>query len=384
MYRPPSSPVAYWNQLEASVDQIAHTSNAQPLLVGDFNVNVLDPPNSPQFTNLKDMCNSLGLRNVITTPTRLPSNSCLDLALVPKLLPAGVTLANTAVQSMNGVTDHCLISIQLRLASTTPYRPLLWHKTARKPPIHKLDPAKFGPDFVRSIQAKSTDDLTLNELTEFWTAAVHETLDKHCPLQTVSLTTHPQPPPWFTPELTQLLRQRKHLHRQWLKHRDERSRQAFRAARRSGTLLSRRLRAKYYTRQFLEFRRNPRAHWQVLNRLLGRNKLRQPLPVDTQSLTAVFSQQVSDPSRPIHIALPSGPQPETGFVGFKPVTVEQESYLLKKLNVWKSNGSDGIPASLLNRNVEYLASSLQSIFNESLNTGVFPSTLQGGPYLPCV
>lgn len=372
VYRPPSSTVSFWGQLEESIDQIAHSCKTQPLLLGDLNVNVLNPSQNPNYHHLKQLCDTVSLRNVITDPTRLPSNSCLDLALIPKLLPADVTLAGTGTQPMDGVTDHCLIFVSLHVSGPVYHRQLIWHKSVRKPAVREVDPGTFGPDLVQALNSKDTADLSLDSLTEIWTTTVHEMLDKYCPLHTVSLTTHPPPPPWSTPELTQLLRRRKHLHRKWKKHRDEHSRQEFRAVRRAGTLLSRRLRTSYYTKQFIAHQRNPRAHWQVLNRLLGRHKLLQPLPVTTGSLTSVFSQQVHDPTRPKVIDLPHGPLQEMNFDCFKPISVTQVERLLMKVNPWKAMGSDEIPPVLLKRNVEHLAGTLHVIFNESLQTGIFP------------
>ena len=187
--------------------------------------------------------------------------------------------------------------------------------------------------------------MTLDELTQHWTATLHATLEKHCPMKSVSNSTHPPPSPWMTPELRVLLLKRKHLHRKWRKHpNDKRLRQEFRAARRAGTLLNRRLREAYYICQFSSNAANAHAQWKVLNRLLGRHKLPATLPVDPSALTMVFEAQFTSPDSSTSASRrPAGPPIQRAFISFKPVSVNTISSMLRRLKTWKATGSDGLP-----------------------------------------
>ena len=203
IYRPPDSPVNFWNELEDEVDDISSFMDMLPLLhvLVDFDVNVLNPPNISNHNRLQDFRDNAGLRHVILSPTRLPSDTCIDLVLLPSHLP-------------------------------TIRRSLLTSRQIRKPSIRALEPNGFGPDFLQSLSSRDVSDMTQDELTQYWTATLHATFERHCPMKSVSNSTHPSPSPWMTPELRALLLKCKHLHRKWRKHpNDERLRQEFRAAR---------------------------------------------------------------------------------------------------------------------------------------------------------
>ena len=115
IYRPPDSPVNFWNELEDEVDDISSSMDMLPLLLGDFNVNVLNPPNISNHNRLQDFCDNAVFRNVIFSPTRLPSKTCIDLVLLTSLLPTGVTHSSPGVKSLDRLSDHCLISVSLHL-----------------------------------------------------------------------------------------------------------------------------------------------------------------------------------------------------------------------------------------------------------------------------
>ena len=164
-------------------------------------ISVQKKQNLPPFRALSAKAYNAGLRNVILSPTRLPSDTCIDLVLLPSHLP-------------------------------TIRRSLLTSRQIRKPSIRALEPNGFGPDFLQSLSSRDVSDMTQDELTQYWTATLHATFEKHCPMKSVSNSTHPPPSPWMTPELRALLLKCKHLHRKWRKHpNDERLRQEFRAAR---------------------------------------------------------------------------------------------------------------------------------------------------------
>ena len=150
IYRPPSTPVSFWHTLQHQVDDVLRQMHAQPILLGDFNVNVLKSQ-STNYTHLQQFCDSLSLRNVVNEPTRFLSNACLDLVLLPKAFAADMTFSNSCVFSMDSVTDHCLVTATL----TTPshnnlHRILSSHRMVRKPPLAKMDQEKFGQLFSRS------------------------------------------------------------------------------------------------------------------------------------------------------------------------------------------------------------------------------------------
>ena len=103
---------------------------------------------------------------------------------------------------------------------------------------------------------------SLNAYTDQWTTTVTEVMNLHAPIKrvTVSNCSKPKPQPWVTSDLKHLLQKRRHLHRKFLKNpSNQRLHQQYRAVRREGTLLNRRLKAEYMMKQFKSMKRNPRG-----------------------------------------------------------------------------------------------------------------------------
>ena len=158
--------------------------------------------------------------------------------------------------------------------------------------------------------------------------------------------------------------------------------QLYRAARREGTLLNKRLKNQYLVREFSDCRNDPRRQWKLLNKLLGRNTTPTPLKADVSSLTNFFGSVVSDPERPPSLQIPQGPRQLTSFANFTPVTTTEVSKLLKKISPFKSTGSDELPPLPLKICAEELAGPLCLIFNESLSLGSFPDIYKVASVFP--
>ena len=118
----------------------------------------------------------------------------------------------------------------------------------------------------------------------------------------------PKVQPWITPELQSLLRSRKYAHRRAMANPGNSALLwKYRHIRRQGTLLNRRLKIQYYVKLLRSNKSNPRQHWQVIKKITGMARTRQPVPVSCSQLSAFFSGTVSCPSRQT-LHLPVGPQ----------------------------------------------------------------------------
>ena len=148
--------------------------------------------------------------------------------------------------------------------------------------------------------------MSLDDIAAHLSTSIRSALDVHCPKTSVVRSTKPHPAPWVTPALRKLFHSRAHWHRASIRDpNNPMARQNFRAARRESTILNKRLRSEYFLNRFHVAKDNPRAHWRVLNSLLGRQKIPAPLPVATAQLTEQFSKVVqADAEESI---LPLGP-----------------------------------------------------------------------------
>ena len=110
-YRPPNAPVAFWNNLSASIE-LAKEGNVNDIIItGDFNS---DPHNNfRNYQKLTSLCSDFNLVNHISEPTRITptSESCLDL-FISNL---NDKIKEVSVSHPLGNSDHCVIELKVNL-----------------------------------------------------------------------------------------------------------------------------------------------------------------------------------------------------------------------------------------------------------------------------
>ena len=253
VYRPPASTVRFWDDFSARLDGVSRV-NPNVIVLGDMNTDVLRPDKSHYYRHLQELCSEHCLRNVVTVATRSPSDTCLDLLLIPVTLSCNTP----SVIHLNDVSDHHLLTLDI-------YSPRFRKPTANKVYVRKPNPHALDEEMCcthlceKLIEFPSAGNV--NEKTRLLTQSLTKTLNANAPVKCITLPTFtkPKPQPWVTPHLKQLLQQRIHLYRKTLKRpEDQLLLQQYRSIRRQGTLLNRHLKLEYLMNQFQSQRYNPR------------------------------------------------------------------------------------------------------------------------------
>ena len=216
-YRPPGQPVAFWETFSSAVDHVI-ARNDKTIILGDFNVDVLKKT-SPQYGHLRQHCQEFCLRNVVTQPTRLPSGTCLDIALCSDDLK---TSACHAI-ALHGITDHQLVLVKTVLPMTKPTRVV---RQLRKPPLWKLPSDECTDSMLdaltdsafRRVPPDGSPDV--NTMATSFSILCKSVLNEKSPVKqiTISARAKRKPQPWVSDQLRRLLERRKHLHAKVLKH----------------------------------------------------------------------------------------------------------------------------------------------------------------------
>ena len=380
VYRPPSSGTEFWEQYSAQLDGI-FVDSSDLLVLGDLNTDILQPTLHHNHHLLK-LCAEHQLQNIVHAPTRAPSNTCLDLALLNTTFP----LPNPTIIPMSDLTDHHLVCLDIVIPEWKP--PATQRtKVVRKPGIATINYSQFNADLNDMLEDSSSFS-TLDSQTCHLLTSIAAVTDTHAPPKQVRLPLcpKPKPQPWATPELRKLLQRRTTLHRRVLSQPGNMvlSKQQYRSVRREGTLLSRRLKSRFLMHQFSALRRNPRGQWALLNSLSGRRKVRNQPIASPSSLTETFANIVHDPSRPADICLRRATQQPTTAARlshFRPVTVAHITTLLRATNTSKSPGSDNVLPAVLKHGRDSIAVSLTDI-NKSLSTGCVPDIFKNATVSP--
>ena len=369
VYRPPASPVSYWENVSTELDSLHSQHNV--IVLGDLNVDTLTP--STNLRHLISLCSEFHLANTVNLPTRFPSNTALDAALCSRDLPHHTT----QVIAMNGISDHYLVvlSIQYRIHGFSNSHVTRVHK----PGLHRLNFAELTSELRTKCNTSLSPDKSLHDNAYALTKCIASVLNHHSPVCNVPVpnSKRPRPQPWVNNTLRTLLQKRKQLHTQARKHPSRLELlQQYRSVRRQGTIMNRQLKSEYFIHQFQEHRHNPKAQWNMTHALSGRIKPRTEAKAPLSELAKTFTSVVTDSSRPQQLPIPSGPQPVLSLGAFCLVPSDTVLKHLQHVNPGKATGSDDIPPVVLKRCSPALSGPLTGIINESLSSGVVPDVFK--------
>ena len=237
-YRPPSTPSIIFDTLLNTICMHVNVSLLSNLvLLGDFNVNILDPDH-PLFSCLLSMSSSLCLTQVVSEPTRVLSNSHSLIDLVFLSDPSHLTGCVTIPALSN--SDHLGLSVSISAGNpgSLPKR--------KSRSIWRYSHANFD----RACELLDSTDwdsiFATNDVSSCW-ANWHSHFLKimeEC-IPKVVLRSRPNLP-WLTKTVTQAIRRRNFLFRAAKHSKSLASYQRYRAARNRVTALLRLNKSNYF------------------------------------------------------------------------------------------------------------------------------------------
>lgn len=369
VYRPPSTSVSWWDSIQAALEYII---NSQPtdemIIVGDFNVNVLDKTTkSNHFTHLHRLISLHGLTCRNKKPTRWPSMSCLDLILTSSF--SASSLSVDTIQT--NISDHFLLKLALPCRQSP-----VQCGTILSRRMNSFNVSDFQADLLTSCSPfPSCSAQGISAKWEQWSASYLAVVDRHAPLHVLNTRLNPKkrPKPWVTDELRKLYHLKKTAFRKTLKNpSDENTQERFRELRTATDRLNSQLRNEYFLGRCSEQSKGLKAHWLLVNTITNRKKNRPPPLAEVDSLNQYFHSIVTDTDRPNDLPVPLGPERHDSFTTFTEVTEVEVERLLANLDPSKATGSDRIPAYFLKISSRQISADLCKLINSILRTGEIP------------
>ena len=370
IYRPPSEAVSYWQKLDDCLESLLPTST---VIMGDFNADSLNPADTG-WKHLELILSSHGLKNFIHGPTRITPNrqSCLDLLLSNIEAPPICEVVETHI------SDHQLIigsfGVKLSPGKSSPI-------SARR------DWRSFNVNLFKQYLTsaninsfRSSDDV--DSLWTEWHTKVLNAIDACAPCKFTRR--RKKKCPWMTPELLDIIHQRKWLYRR-LKSSNFKDNYLFKQYRKTRNLANnmyRQLKNDYFQHCCITYRKNPTQLWKVINTVTGRANQHATPDVPLADLNDYFSSLVSSSNATHSLQAPCGPPAQDAMVEFAEVSEEQVEHLLKNLDASKSGGPDDIPPWLLKSAASAFAPSVSYLLNVSLKTGVVPRSFKLANIIP--
>ncbi|CAB3388812.1 Hypothetical predicted protein, partial [Cloeon dipterum] len=379
-YRRPNADDDYNKALMHSLDLAAAVKDNfdGSFLMGDFNLDVCwesTPPlvRAPVAENFVDAFASMGFSQLINSPTRTTATTSKTLDLFLSDVPAIV--ATTEV--VPGVSDHDAVKALLALATIRPLsapREIYDFRKANWPAMNDA--------LLQRLQAVlAIDDVT--ESWENWKRIVFECAGEFIPKKRVGGRAKKRLLPWMNKQIKMLIRIRDNFFRQWLRNKNDFSRQTFLAARRAAQSALRKARDNWLWK-LGSGREGSKDFWRYIH-----SKTKVPLnsvtfECDRRNVTEpqevaarfsdVFKKNFSS-SRNIFPFMRRATRDTNFTTKSLSEIVCIPSAIHNLLQQTKQNaaaGPDNVPAAILRHCAASLSISLSYIFNKSLEQGTLP------------
>ena len=372
-YRPPSSPVNYWQTFEQSLDVLEQHNGNRVIVVGDLNDNLL----ASHTSHLQKILSRTTLSNHVTRPTRITATSAslLDVVLADSSLVTSCSVVSA------DISDHFPVLAKVRCVLQRALPPSYYFRR-----LQSVNWEEFRQDLEKQCLDEFSIPDDVDSMVNEWYTKVMEVLNRHAPLIKKKSHAHQKRPcPWLTDELKTLVQQRNHLHRQLKKHPTDTALQtAHRTARAAARKLERRLKNEYFQNKIQDSGGDNKKMWSIVNTITGRMKSKQVPQASVTDLSSTFGATVTDNTRStdLHSVNHHGPSNSNDLMEFELCSSESVLKLLQSIDVGKATGHDELPALVLKLCSHQLSPSLCQIFNSSLLQGVVPKSFKKANITP--
>ena len=385
VYRAPDRP------LDSFIDDLNHTlaafpSEAEVILLGDFNVNYLakktDPshPSKQKLIRLADVHN---LEQLIDQPTRITetSSTAIDLFFVNnnhRIVESGVLHVH--------LSDHSLIYCTVKAGvPRAPGRVIEFRS------YKHYSKQLFLNDLKEAQWDMVNEEPDINVAVEIWNEIFSSIADRHAPIKKSRVKgIHT---PWLTSDLTNAMQDRNYHHRKAVKTNSPYHWRMYKKVKAHVNKSIKKCKAVYYQDLINKNKGNSGELWKSLNKITSRKSSPSPSCIEVngvshtepQSIAEALNNHFSTVGTKLAAKLKAGldfvrstpspgkSAPATHMFAFHEVDESFVHKHLKQLKTNKAIGLDGISARMLKDSATVTTPVLTKIINRSLDSSTFPS-----------
>lgn len=389
MYRPPSSDLAYMEDLKQQVDKLKKKNKGAVFWIGgDINLpdiqwttQTVDNHHYPTSVNMKflDLIHDNHLEQIVSFPTR--KDRVLDLFLTNR-----PSLVNRC-EPLPGISDHDIVyidtDITAKINKPTQRKIYLWKK-ADNTKLEELT-RSMNTNFHSIFHPMSP----IQEMWDFIKKNLLNILQESVPSKLSSTRFHQA---WITRDIKRLSRRKK---RSFIKARNTNNKADIKRYQRLKKLTEKECKTAYknYIEDMIspELTNNPKRFWSFIKSKRCETTGVAPLR-DTDGLTYsdgkskanILNQQFSsvfNSDEDVSTIPDKGPSPHPAMDNIT-VTENGVCKLLRNLNIHKASGPDEIPTRLIKEQAENLAPIFTTFFQASITQGKLPSDWKEANVVP--
>nr|XP_054757263.1 uncharacterized protein LOC129263376 [Lytechinus pictus] len=347
-----------------------------PILLGDFNIHVDDSSDNFARSFLNGV-EALGFKQHINRPTHKAGHT-LDLVLSRN--SEDIISQHSILPSLP--SDHSAIICTINLKGPqNPKKKVTFRK------LSNIDPKSFSLD-VKGVLDSSQFPSCPSEAASLYNECLGKLMDKHAPLQTVTVTVRPKAP-WFSAEIREARRLRRRAERRMMKSGLQVDKTLYRQECETYYNLITDAKSKYFRSEIANA--DSKQLFSIVQKLTTPSQSSiYPEHSSASDLankfSEFFSKRISDIVSSFAHDVSSDQQHPVGSLNcklseFTPVTEVQLRHLIKSLPP-KFCSLDPLPTWLLKDCIDELLPLLINIINSSLTTGVVPESFKSSLVLP--
>jgi hypothetical protein len=372
-----------------SLDKLLESVSPNTCLImaGDINIDILEAASDEEhISNYLELLASHRLLPTINKPTH--SKTCIDHIFIPSGYEA------EAIVCSSDLTDHDLIMIGIKTERQK--------ATVQKRSRLKVDYSGLYRDLEAVDWSPITQSHSVDDSVSSFSTIITEALSKNSQIIHISHSKFCIQP-WMTPGLIRCSKQRDKLHlisRQYPS--DETKKLIYSRYRNFFIKLLRNLKAEYEKSELTAHQKSPKKLWQTINKITHRN----PTTSTAQALTKIcnsereslnvcneyFSSVGQNLANTIlaqenetqeSLAAKVNVTPSTSKSIFMSPTDQHEILrLIQEIDPHVSPGLDNINNKILKAIGPAIAEPLAAIFNQSIESGIFPKAWKSAAVVP--
>lgn len=379
--------------------QKASKENKTLVLLGDFNINLLNCTTSSSINNFLDLLGSYQLMPQITLPTRITEQS--------STLIDNIFLSSNQYQCLSGnlsvkLSDHLPQFILINL-----YEHLKKQKFVGK----QRDWSQFNEeDFILDYldvnwkRILNIESSNASVAFESFFNALLSLVDKHAPFVQLSKKQMKlRSKPWITKDILVSIRVRDRLFKSFIKSKNEIERvnlySQYKAYRNRIVSLCNLSKRKFYSNYFYANSKNIKNIWKGIRDLISSGTLNNtPISLQNENsvtsdpgiVSEIFNNYFVNIANKIKAKIPftrhnfqsylKNPNPNSFFVN--PTNPTEVSLLIDSLKNNKACGPNSIPVSILKLINFDISITLSKLVNLSFSSGIFPTILKEAQVIP--
>ena len=364
-----------WNLIDLSIEQAIQLC-PNIILIGDFNQNLKEPRKSK---NIRNIINTYNLQQLVETPTRSTS-TLIDLILISDSLHA---VEKGVIEPF--CSDHSAVYFSTNFISVSErsYKRKIWQYNNAVYELYR--------ETLDNMQWNFTN-LSVEDQVQLVTKNMTRAAENSIPHKIVAI--RPKDQPWMHNEIRKLMRIRNRQHKIAKRTNNPNHWARFRELRNQVINSIREAKVNHFKKLATNLQNgnlSPKDWWKITKQFLKQNKDNEIPPLSNNGiflsdpqdkatlLNSYFCEQSSvDDS---HATLPPHAQPINNLNNIT-ITEEDVSDILKTLDTSKASGPDSISPRLLKEGKWSLARHLATLFNNSLQSSIFPSSWKLANIIP--